>query len=292
MSPRKKPSNKPPLSGESKMEKLIGFGIALAIALMLAFSTFFTVDPGAVGVTFNRLTGKTEVCEQGVHGKIPLITAVWEYDVRTQKDELEAQSSSKDLQSVKISLAVNYHLLYDKVNEIHTKVGPDYANRVIHPAVFESVKAASALFPVEQIIVQRETLKGLIEKALGERLTAYHVVLESVNLVNIEFDPEFSKAVESKQIEEQKIKTAQYQRLQAEEYKKKTILEAEAESQSQRLLALATTKDVIALKMIEKWDGQMPQIMTGGGSNMLMNIGNLPTRAPKPKSESKEADKE
>jgi regulator of protease activity HflC (stomatin/prohibitin superfamily) len=160
--------------------------------------------------------------------------------------------------------------LYEKVNELFVKVGVGYTEKVIEPAVNEAVKAAAAHFPVEQIIVNREQLKEGIVTSLSKVLANYHIHLESVNLVDIDFSEQFNHVVEQKQVEEQKIKTAEYQRMQAEEYKKKSILEAEAEAEKQRLLKQSVTADIVALEWIKKWNGQLPQTVLGEKSMMML----------------------
>jgi regulator of protease activity HflC (stomatin/prohibitin superfamily) len=191
--------------------------------------------------------------------------------------DIQCEAASKDLQKVNVHSVSNLHLKYEKVNELYTKVGEDFVAKVIEPAVNESVKAATAQFPVESIIVKREDLRQMIEKSLKERLDPYNIVLESMNLVNITFDAEFNKVVEEKQIEEQKIKTTEYQRQQAENMKKTTILGAEAEAEKQKLLKVSVNRDIIELKRIEKWNGEYPStlIMTGNGvsgMNMMMQL--------------------
>jgi regulator of protease activity HflC (stomatin/prohibitin superfamily) len=253
------------------MKPTLILGIILGvIVLFLVWGSYFVIEPGNVGVTFNKLTGKTNVSEQGIHGKLPIITDVYEYDVRTQKDSLASESSSKDLQKVSIQADINYHLNYENVNRIHTKIGPDYANRVIHPTVYECVKAASAKFNVEEIITKRETLKTDIENTLKEKLTQYDILVENVNLVEIKFDPKFDSAVEDKQIESQRVQASEFIRQRAMKEKEASILQAQGEAEKQKLLAKSTSKDVIALKWIEKWNGQLPQYMFGKDSNMML----------------------
>jgi len=140
--------------------------------------------------------------------------------------------------------------------------------------LYQSAKSGTAKFPIEEIIAKRDDLKQIIEKTLEEKLNIYNIVVESVNLVNITFSPDFTKSIEEKMIEAQRIRTAKNKRLQEEENKKATILKAEAEAESQRLLRLATSKEVVSLKWIEKWDGKLPDIMTGkDGSALLISPG-------------------
>lgn len=260
---------------DEDLKQIVGWVAAVVIGLavlIVGFGTWFIVDVGTVGVKFNAVTGQTASCQQGFHFKVPLLESVTKFDVKTQRMDEKAVGASKDLQEVTFELALNYHLDYAKVNELYVKVGRDYQQKVIYPAINEIVKATASKFPVEQIIVNREVLKTEIEKSLATKLGLYDIIVENVNLVDIDFTAEFNKVVEEKQIEEQRIKTAQYVRMQAEEQKKTTILQAEAEAQKQNLLRAAVSEKVISLKWIEKWDGKLPDIIAGDKGGMLLNI--------------------
>jgi len=244
-------------------------GVAVAIFLIITLNPVFIVGPGEVGVTFNRLSGKTASYAQGMHFRVPFVHGVSTFDVKTQRIDIVAYSASKDLQKVEVEIVINTHLLYEKVNDLFIKVGKDYVVKVIQPAVNECVKAASAQFPVEDIIVKRELLKQQIEDTLRVKLIVYNIVVENVNLVNIKFDPEFEKIVEQKQIEEQKIKTAEYVKQQAEQNKLATIARAEGDAKAQQLLRESVNDRTIAYKWIDKWDGKLPETMLGSNSSIL-----------------------
>jgi len=126
------------------------------LSLILTCGSCYTVGAGVVGVTFNRITGATDAYSQGLHFKLPIVTDVVKFDVKTQKETIDADSASKDLQKVFVKVVINYHLDYEKVNNLYVKVGRDYADKVLHPAVNESVKASVSQYPVEEIIVKRE----------------------------------------------------------------------------------------------------------------------------------------
>lgn len=255
--------------------KIVKYSLIAIAALVIVFGSWFTVGAGDVKVLFNSVTGSTKSYSSGFYFKLPLVTSTTKFDVKTQKQEIKTESASKDLQKVDMKVVVNYHLDYAKVDTLYKTVGEDYELKVISPAVLESAKAASAQFDVEKIIEQRDTVKTTIEKTLAVRLASYHIILESVNLVDIGFDEQFNKVVEEKQMEQQKIKTAEYIRQQAEENKKTTILNAQAEAEKQRLLSISVTKDVIALKWIEAWKeggAKMPEtyVAGNGGGNILL----------------------
>lgn len=238
----------------------------------LALGSFFNVPVGYVGVQINILNGNTKSFQKGTYPKIPIVHQVALYDVKTQRQEFKANSASKDLQTVHASIVVNFRPEYTKVNDIHANIGSDYQWKVIDPAVQEAAKAAISKLPVEMVVVERENLRASIETRLAEKLAAYNIIIENVNITNIDFSNEFNRVVEEKQIEEQKVKKAEYQRLQAEEEKKRQILLAEAEAQKQQLLKQSTSKEVIGLKWIEKWDGRLPTYMMGDGQNVIMAL--------------------
>ena len=214
------------------MKKDTGFIIGIAAIIIIAFivlSSFFVVEVGFVGVRINIITGQTQSFAQGTYFKIPFIHQVVNYDVKTQKQEIEADSASKDLQTVRARIVVNFRPVYEKVNDIHIKIGKDYFVKVIYPAIQEVSKTAISKLPVENIIVERENLRAAIEENLRKKIEEYNIIIENVNIVDIQFTTEFNRVVEEKQIEEQKVKKIQYQRMQAEEEKKRVILLAEAE---------------------------------------------------------------
>jgi regulator of protease activity HflC (stomatin/prohibitin superfamily) len=244
-------------------------GLALAIVL-LVLAAVYVVSPGEVGVEV--LFGTVQrFSENGIHVKNPL-AQVLIFDVKTQRVQQHSDAASQDLQQVKIESVVNYRLEATKIAELYTRVGYDYLNKVVLPSIQESAKAATALYKVEDVIVKRHEVKQRILETLKDKLVNYFIIIEDVLIQDISFSPEFNKVVEEKQIEEQKIKTAEYRRQQAEQEKERIILEAQAEGEKQRLLRVNTSREVVDLKWIEKWNGQLPQTMLGGNSVPLVNL--------------------
>jgi len=241
------------------------------IALMILFGSFYVVGVGQVGVIFNQATGRTKSVQSGFSLKIPVVEQLSVFDIRTQRIDILEDCASKDLQLVKMKTVINYHLDYTKVNEIFTKVGRDYTDKIIIPITNEIAKSLVSQYTVENIIVKRAELKDAIEEALREKLKEYFIVIESVNLVNVDFTPEFNRVVEAKQIEEQKIKTAEYKKMQAAQNKEAVILEAEGESRRQELIKATVNTQIVSLEWIKKWDGTLPRTMLGDKTVMMFN---------------------
>lgn len=270
-----------------EITKIVIAIVCSLFVLMLGCGSYFTVSAGEVGVTFNKFTGNTQSYQKGFYFKMPIITSVTDFDVKTQAITMESTGASKDLQEVKFQTVLNYHLEYTKVNELFVNVGEDYLDKIVYPAIHECMKASCANYPVEKIIQDRENLKSDAEAMLKGKLATYNIVLENINIVDIDFTSEFNKVVEEKQIEEQKIKTAEYKKLQAIQEKEATISQAQGEAEKQRLLRQTTSKEVIQLKWIEAWKeggSQVPYFFQGGNGSGQMFMMNMP-EAPKRQSE-------
>ena len=260
--------------GNNEIKLGINWAITAAIvvvAFYIFLGSFYVIGVGQVGVIFNQATGRTKSVQSGFSLKIPIVDQLNVFDIRTQRIDIEEECASKDLQLVRMKTVINYHLDYTKVNEIFTKVGRDYSVKVIIPVTNEIAKSLVSQYTVENIIVKRAELKDAIEEALRIKLKDYFVVIESVNLVNVEFTPEFNRVVEAKQIEEQKIKTAEYKKMQAAQNKEAVILEAEGESRRQELIRATVNPQIVSLEWIKKWDGKLPVTMLGDDTVLMLN---------------------
>ncbi len=243
----------------------------IGLILIFLLKPIFSVSAGWVGVRFNRITGETSSHKRGTHFKIPFIHSITEFDVRSKMSMYRAEAASKDIQDVIIEIEFVKSLEESKVNDLFVQVGPNYIDEIVNPALKQATKSATAQFAVIDVIAKRDLLKAIIQSNLNKELSQYPmIIIESINLANISFAEDFSKAVEEKMVEAQKVLTEQNKTLQAEEQAKQTVIKAKANAEEQKLMAAAADKDSIALKWIEKWKGDVPQIMTGKGTGLLI----------------------
>src|SRR5260370_3081760 len=89
--------------------RYIVYGFIALVLLITFFSSIAFVGAGNVGVV-TRFGAVNRVVYPGIVTKIPFIEGVTAMDTRTQKDQVDASSASKDLQTVRSTIAVNYHL--------------------------------------------------------------------------------------------------------------------------------------------------------------------------------------
>jgi regulator of protease activity HflC (stomatin/prohibitin superfamily) len=251
------------------LRRILGGGLSslvlIIFLLILVFNCFQVVGAGERGVVFSKFGG----IQQGVRGeglqfKIPFIQQIIPVDVRIQKAETDSSASSKDLQTVDSRIALNYHIAPDLAAQIYQEVGVLFKERLIDPSVQEAVKAVTAQFTAEELITRRAEVSIMIKEMLSERLVNRHILVDEFNIVDFNFSPVFNDAIEAKQKAEQDALKAQRDlegiKIEAEQ----KVTEAQAEAESQRLQRETITDTILQLRAIEKWDGVLPQVTSGG----------------------------
>lgn len=243
-----------------KMKRALVLAIVIFLAALLIFGSVGTVGAGERGVLLQFGAVKDTVYGEGLYFKIPVIHQVVKMDVRMQKDEVPASASSKDLQVVTSKVAINYHLAPNSVNKVWQEVGKDYNIRVIAPSIQEAVKAVTAKFTAEELIIKREDVKEQIKANLAERLVKNNIIVDEINIVAFDFSRAFNDAIEAKVTAEQlKLKAERdLERIRIEADQKVVEAEGKAKAIRTEAQALSSNPKVVELRWIEKWDGKVP----------------------------------
>lgn len=251
--------------------------LAFLVAIYL-FGSFASVASGHRGVQTRFGQVQAEVLPEGLH-YVGFFTNVHEMTVQTQKIQVVADAASKDLQSIKATIALNSRLDPAFVKETYQQLTKDYAERIINPAIEESVKAVTASFTADEMIVKREQVKQGIVAELKERLEPRHIAVDDVLIVDFSFSEKFNQAIENKVKAEQDA-LAQKNKLEEVKYLAQQQVEtAKAQAETIRIQAEAVNKqggaDYVRLKAIEKWDGRLPQYQLGGGVTPFVDLQGL-----------------
>jgi regulator of protease activity HflC (stomatin/prohibitin superfamily) len=247
-------------------------GVAVVV---LAFNSFATVGAGERGVVFSQFGGvRDTVLGEGLRFKIPFIQDIIKMDVKIQKSQTEAQASSKDLQVVSSTIALNYHIDPSNANKVYQEIGLSYKERIIDPAVQESVKAVAAQFTAEELITRRAEVSGRIKESLATKLLAHNLIADEFNIVDFNFSKVFNDSIEAKQTAEQSALKAQRDLDRIKIEAEQRITQVRAEAEGQRLQRETITPTILQLRAIEKWDGHLPQV-TGGGNVPFIDLKSL-----------------
>jgi regulator of protease activity HflC (stomatin/prohibitin superfamily) len=269
-------------------QAVVGGAIAAAV-LLIALNAFVIINPGEAGVMSILGKARDGVLLEGIHFKPPLISKIDVYDVTVQKFEVPAQSSTKDLQDLSARFAINFRLDPSQVVEVRRTQGTlqNIVSKIIAPQTQESFKIAAARRTVEEAITKRSELKEDFDTALGVRLDKYGIIVLDTSVVDLTFSPEFARAVEEKQIAEQRAQRAVYIAQEAAQEAQADVNRAKGRAEAQRLLAETLKAQggqlVLQKEAIEAWrngGAQMPKVLVMGSESnssvpFLFNLGNI-----------------
>ena len=273
-------------------------GAVFLVLFVVMSSCFVIVNAGYVGVVKRLGAVQPNYLSEGFHVKMPILDSVEKFDIRLNKFEAQAGASSKDLQVVRTSIAVQYSMTPELMPLTLQKVGTRaVAERtLIAPSIMESVKAITALYTAEELITRRDEVKNeiqskinsFLDETLEEKELMGLLKIANVAITDFDFSAEFNRAIEEKVRAEQEA-------LKAKNEKLRQVTQAEAKAEEQKLIAdaaayeievqskaradairreseaLAGNPQLIQLRIAEKWNGQLPRF-SGGEAIPLISL--------------------
>jgi regulator of protease activity HflC (stomatin/prohibitin superfamily) len=265
----------PEFPGGSKKRWLIVVPLIVIIlgAVLVATMGLAIIPAGTRGVVLTW-GSVTRVLDEGLHFITPIADRVELMDVTIQKVESSELAASQDLQEVTTTIAVNYRIIPEAAGEVYKTLRQEYEFRVIIPNIEESIKATTALFQAEELITARESVKIQFKDILSNRVDEFNIEILSVSIVDFQFSPQFSAAIEAKVVAQQRALEAlnkleqieyeaQQQVIQAEAAANATILTATAEAEAIRLVRESLTTEYLTYISIQRWDGKLPYLFGG-----------------------------
>jgi prohibitin 2 len=276
------------LISRSSVRIVIPVIIAFILLVVVLSASVKIVEAGHRGVLLNFGAVDTSASlNEGIHFVVPFRDNIVQMEVRTQKIVEDAASASRDLQDVSTQVALNYHITPDSAQVLYQQLGFDYANRVISPAIQESVKQVTARYNAENLITNRETVKDEIESQILQRLAAYNIDVETISITEFQFSEQFRRAVEAKveaeqralqatndlrrieieaqQAEARAVGEQQANIARAEGVRQAAVLQAQGEAEAIQIVEAQLRENPRYLEWLktQRWDGVLP-LVTGG----------------------------
>jgi regulator of protease activity HflC (stomatin/prohibitin superfamily) len=285
------------MSGALPSRRLTAW-IAAAIVVIVAvvmFEPFVIVRAGYRGVLLNFGAVQQQSLQPGLHVVTPIVQSIVQIDSRIQKNEATEHAASHDLQDVHTTIATNWSIDPEAAPQLYQTIGTiaQIVDRLVAPAVANTIKAVTARFDAEELITKRDQVADQALAGLRRYLEPYHIVVAAVNITNFAFSPDFSKAIEQKQVAQQRALQAQYEldqkRVSAQERvveaeaaanaqiaqargeAQSIVLKAQAQADANAQIAKSLGPDILRWRAVSTWDGKLPSFI--GASTPMPFIG-------------------
>ena len=209
-------------NNSKKIVRYILRGALVLLAIMVFFSSFYTIRSSERGVlsTFGKMSD--DVIGDGLHMKIPFIQTVKRVNVQQKKFDGKENSYTRDVQTSEVEYTINYDLVRENVSKLMKNVGDDYHNRIVVPFIRSSMKQSFGNFAATEIVENRDAVRREIEVSLRQTLDSNYFMNIQFQITNIDFDDDFETAIKEKQVAEQNALKAKNVTIQVEEQAKQT----------------------------------------------------------------------
>lgn len=271
--------------------------ITLGLAILLLGMTFAIVPTGYTGVrtTFGQISN--QVVTSGVNFKIPVIQGIALVNNKIQDGDIGDSTiwgeSSDKVQVSMSGVTVTYQISADKSAWVASHVS-DYKNSLITTGLIQSaLKNSSVEFKSDEVTVRSNIESAAVKNlqtAIDDKYGAGVVTVCKVTIGNMNFEDSYNDAISVKNQAQMAYEQSRIENQTAIEKAKanKTVAEtnaqaeasvaitkAEAEAKANKLINESLTKNVLEQNYLDKWNGELPKVMTDGSSGTMFNVGDI-----------------
>jgi prohibitin 2 len=262
--------------------------IAGGVFVFILLGTSVRVVPvGHALVVFNTVTRNFHLARQGITFVTPFVCTTQDYDLRrleytmsgvsgegrkTDIDDSLWSPTQEGLQ-VGVDLTVWHHLDPDRVISIHQKIGPDYEEKILRPAVRSVIRLVISEYPVMDVYSsKRQRIQDEINQAAKRLLEKDGFMIDEVVLRDVRFTTEFAKAIEAKQIAQQAAQQMQYTLEKEQKEAERKVIEARGRASAIEVInrALAQNPNYIKYLYVDKLSDKISVIVSD--QNTIMDL--------------------
>lgn len=227
--------------------QLVGL-IPFTASLVIAAVVFVPTGHTGIVTTFGRVEPQT--IQAGVHFVAPWQRVI-KMDNRVQKQVMETQAFSSDIQQVDVCITVNHSIDKDTAQDLYASIGKGYVDIILTPRALEGIKTVFSGYSAEELITHRIELGEQISQVVADDVSCYGIQVSGVSIEDLDFTDAYTDAVEAKQVASQNKLTAETEQarltLEAEAEANRKIISAQAEADANKVIAASITPELIQL---------------------------------------------
>lgn len=277
-------------------------GIVVLVIFVVMFASLTTIHPGHVGVSVKKCGGggvSPDPIPTGYYWRSLFCEEVVEYPTSVQtlvlsksahegraEDESITVTSSEGL-PVSLDVSLSFTLDPAKVPGIYTKFRNDIAfiaHNFVRQTIREGVQSVFAQFTAEQLYsTKREGSRVDVQKFLTDRLGQEGFNIQQFTINETRVPDAVVQAINAKVAMIQESQKAEAEVRKTEAVAKQRVAQAQGEAEAKKLtadaeayfnktVAASITEEFVQYKALEKWNGELPQMMGGNGAVPFINV--------------------
>lgn len=247
--------------------------------LLLVASTCRTVGSGQVGVpvVFGKV-GSTFLTE-GLHFVNPVIS-VKQMSVRTEEYTMSGRpqegkvqgddaisTKSSDGATLVMDITIWYRLLPSEAPTVYRTLGPNYAEKIVRPAVRTAIReAAKEYTALGAFSTDRDALTAAVEERVNVALEPRGILLEKANIRQIELPQRILTAINDKLAAEQAAQAMEFVLQKETQQAEVRRVEARGLADAQRIINESLTNEYLQWKYVES----LQDLVSSGNSTVVV----------------------
>jgi len=291
---------------------LLVTGVVYGIVMLLVVggSSYQPIEAGHIGIVkqYGAIVGQID---EGANFITPWQSVIVE-DVRVRKAEFRdpkyksdgsidnddakrvygtIAAASFETQDVFFDVTLNWQVTPESAQRLHREIGPDFFNVLVPTRVNQHFKAQAVKFTAVEATQKREEIRAAVTNALQAELSPFGITVVALQVDGVAYRPEFSAAIEQKQVATQEALRAQevvaqreaearqqqavargaaLARIEAATGEAEAIrIEAEAQAEANQKIAESLTADLIQYSALSHLDGIQIALLPAGGNFLL-----------------------
>lgn len=226
------------------------FFVVSLILLLLGIALLTSVRVVPVGhalVVFNTVTRSFRLAPQGINLVVPFVCATERYDLRRHEYTMSAAmgegrranvddslwSPTREGLQVGIDLTVWHRLDPPRVIDVHQRIGPDYEEKIIRPAVRSVIRLVISEYAVMDVYSsQRAAIQEEITTKVKALVEHDGFLVDEIVLRDVRFTEAFAQAIEAKQIAQQAAEQMRYVLEKEQREAERKVIEARGRSKA------------------------------------------------------------
>ena len=260
--------------------------IVTGIIVIIVGFGFREVGPGQVGVKTRFGEVKTGTLSPGLHWIVPAVDGLVIYDGRVQAYNFEEiVSATQDLQEVRLSGLINYHIDAEKADRILQEIGGpgNYAQKVFLRPSNTALKEITPDYSASNVVSKRDEIGNRALESLQGRMEDFHIIVDRVSVENVGLNDLFLASVEAKQIAGQDLARADFEAQtkvkQAEGERDARVTRAAGESDANDLISASLSEELLQWTYIQKLSDKVRVMMLPSEQNFMLDLSTVTEEA-------------